>query len=191
MSRPAVFLDRDGTIIEDKGFLGDPAGVAILPTVVDALHLLHEQGFAIVVVSNQSGIARGYFGEDAVRAVNGEIARRLAHDGVTIDGWYWCSHYDDGCACRKPAPGLVQQAAEELALDLGSGRGAVVGDRGSDVALAHGIGIPGILVPGPYPYVGPEPDFRAETLLEAAEWVVRRPVLRFSKGPVPRFSRDG
>ena len=172
MSRPAVFLDRDGTLIEDKGFLSDPSGVRILPTVVDALRLLRTNGFATVVVSNQSGVARGYFGEDAVRAVNDEIARRLGADGVALDGWYWCSHYDDGCACRKPAPGLIERAASELDLDLAHGRGATVGDRGSDVALGHAVGLPGILLPGPYPYVGPEPDLRANTLLEAAEWIV-------------------
>lgn len=174
MSRPAVFLDRDGTLIEDKGFLGDPAGVVMLPTVVDALHLLHANGYAIVVVSNQSGIARGLIDDDAVRAVNAEIARRLAHDGVAIDAWYWCSHYGEDCGCRKPAPGLIERAVAEHDLDLASGRGAVVGDRGSDVALGHAVGIAGILVPGPYPYEGPEPDLRAGTLLEAAEWVAAR-----------------
>jgi len=169
-----VFLDRDGTLIEDKGFLSDPAGVRILPTVPKALQLLHEHGFATVVVSNQSGVARGYFGEDAVRAVNDEIARRLAGDGIALDGWYWCTHYDDGCQCRKPAPGLIERAARELDLNLAQGRGATVGDRGSDVALGHAVGLPGILLPGPHPYTGPEPDLRARTLLEAAQWVVDR-----------------
>ena len=172
MNRSATFLDRDGTIIEDKGFLDDPRGVAILPTVVDALRLLREHGFATVVVSNQSGVARGYFGDDAVRAVNAEIARQLAADGVSIDGWYWCSHYGEECECRKPAPGLVHRAVEEHGLSLAGG--AAVGDRGSDVALAHAVGLPGILLPGPYPYEGPEPDFRARTLLEAAQWIVAR-----------------
>jgi histidinol-phosphate phosphatase family protein len=172
MMRRVVFLDRDGTIIEDKGFLSDPAGVEILPSVVDALRLLREHGFATVIVSNQSGVARGYFDDDTVRTVNAEIARQLANDGVAIDGWYWCSHYAEDCACRKPAPGLVHRAAAELGLTLDGG--AVVGDRGSDVALGHAIGVPGVLLPGPYPYEGPEPDFRAATLLEAAQWILAR-----------------
>jgi len=176
VTRPVVFLDRDGTIIEDKGHLADPAGVEILPTVGDALRLLREHGFATVVVSNQSGVARGYFGDDTVRAVNGEIARRLAADGLAIDGWYWCSHFDQGCTCRKPAPGLVHRAVDEHRLTLEDS--AVVGDRGSDVALGHAVGIPGILLPGPYPYDGPEPDYRARTLLEAAEWIVARALRR-------------
>jgi D-glycero-D-manno-heptose 1,7-bisphosphate phosphatase len=170
--RPAVFLDRDGTLIEDKGFLDDPRGVDVLPNVVDALRLLGRNGYATVVVSNQSGVARGYFDEDVVRAVNGEIARRLAHDGVAVDAWYWCPHYDDDCDCRKPLPGLIHRAVDEHGLTLDGA--AVVGDRGSDVALGHAVGIPGILLPGPYPYVGPEPDLRARDLLEAAQWVVGR-----------------
>ena len=114
MTRPAVFLDRDGTIIADKGHLADPAGVEILPTVVEALRLLREHGFATVIVSNQSGVARGYFDDETVRVVNAEIARQLAGDGVSIDGWYWCPHFDDGCSCRKPEPGLVHRAIELL-----------------------------------------------------------------------------
>ena len=172
MSRPVVFLDRDGTLIEDKGFLDDPRGVDVLPNVAEALKLLRENGYATVVISNQSGVARGYFNEEAVRAVNGEIARRLATDGIAVDAWYWCPHYDDDCDCRKPLPGLIHRAVDEHGLTLDGA--AVVGDRGSDVALGHAVGIPGILVPGPHPYEGPEPDLRARDLLEAAEWVVGR-----------------
>ena len=174
-----MFLDRDGTIIEEKGFLSDPRGVAILPTVVDALRLLRAHGFALVVVSNQSGVARGYYDDDAVRAVNGEIERQLVSDGVVIDAWYWCSHFDEGCECRKPAPGMIRRAAQDHGLAVEGS--AMVGDRGTDIALAHAVGIPGILVPGPEPYVGPEPDARAATLLEAAEWIV---------AGVPRHARD-
>jgi D-glycero-D-manno-heptose 1,7-bisphosphate phosphatase len=170
--RPAVFLDRDGTLIEDVGFLGDPAGVAILPTVVDALKLLAAHDFATVVISNQSGIARGLIDDAQVRSVNAEIVRQLAGDGIAIDGWYWCPHYQDGCECRKPAPALLHQAVREHGLTLE--RAAMIGDRGSDVELGQRAGIAGIAVPGPAPYVGPEPDLRAQTLLEAAEWIVRR-----------------
>jgi D-glycero-D-manno-heptose 1,7-bisphosphate phosphatase len=171
VSRPAAFLDRDGTIIEDTGFIGDPAQVRVLPTVVDALRVLAEHGYASVVVSNQSGVARGYFDDDAVRAVNAEIARRLARDGVALDAWYHCPHYGDPCECRKPEPGMIRRAAAQHDLDVA--RSAVVGDRGSDIALAHGLGIPGVLLPGPEAYDGPEPEFRARTLLEAARWIVQ------------------
>jgi histidinol-phosphate phosphatase family protein len=170
--RPAVFLDRDGTLIEDRGFLGDPNGVELLPTVVDALRLLAAHRYATIVISNQSGIARGLLDDAKVRRVNAEIARRLEGDGLTIDGWYWCPHYDEGCDCRKPAPALVHRAVREHALTLSGG--AMIGDRGSDVELGQRVGIAGIAVPGPLPYAGPEPDLRAQTLLEAAEWIVRR-----------------
>ncbi len=170
--RSAVFLDRDGTLIEDKGFLGDPAGVVVLPTVIDALRLLRARGFATIVISNQSGIARGLLDDARVRNVNAEIVRRLKDDGVTIDGWYWCPHYDDGCDCRKPEPALVHRAVDDHGLTLDGG--ATIGDRGSDVELGQRLGMAGISVPGPSDYVGPEPDLRARTLLEAAEWIVTR-----------------
>ncbi len=172
VQRPAVFLDRDGTLIEDKGFLGDPAGVEILPTVVDALKLLASHDYATIVISNQSGIARGLLDDEQVRTVNAEIGRQLAGDGLAIDGWYWCPHYDDGCDCRKPAPALLHQAVREHDLTLAGS--AMIGDRGSDVELGQRVGIAGIAVPGPHAYVGPEPDLRALTLLEAAEWIVAR-----------------
>jgi histidinol-phosphate phosphatase family protein len=172
VARPAVFLDRDGTLIEDKGFLGDPAGVALLPTVVDALALLAAHDFATIVISNQSGIARGLLDDAQVRSVNAEIDRQLAGDGLAIDGWYWCPHYDEGCECRKPEPALLHRAVREHGLTLE--RAAMIGDRGSDVELGQRVGIAGIAVPGPAPYAGPEPDLRARTLLEAAEWIVRR-----------------
>jgi histidinol-phosphate phosphatase family protein len=168
--RPAVFLDRDGTLIEDKGFLGDPDGVEVLPTVVDALRLLAAHDYATIVISNQSGIARGLLDDEGVRSVNAEIARRLEADGLEIDGWYWCPHYGDDCTCRKPEPGLLHRAVREHALTLAGA--AMVGDRGSDVELGHRAGIAGILVPGPFEYAGPEPDLRAGTLLEAAQWIV-------------------
>ncbi len=170
--RPAVFLDRDGTLIEDVGFLGDPSGVALLPTVCEALRVLAAHNYATIVISNQSGIARGLLDDAQVRSVNAEIVRRLDGDALAIDGWYWCPHYGEGCECRKPEPGLLHRAVREHGLTLAGA--AMIGDRGSDVELGQRVGIPGIAVPGPQPYVGPEPDLRAETLLEAAEWIVRR-----------------
>lgn len=170
--RPAVFLDRDGTLIEDRGFLGDPNGVQLLPTVVDALRLFAEHNYATIVISNQSGIARGLLDDAQVRSVNDEIVRRLESDALAIDGWYWCPHHTEGCDCRKPEPALLLQAVREHSLTLAGA--AMIGDRGSDIELGHRVGIPGIAVPGPAPYVGPEPDLRAGTLLEAAEWIVRR-----------------
>jgi histidinol-phosphate phosphatase family protein len=118
----------------------------------------------------------GVVGDDSagerVRKLFAEIVRRLDGDGLAIDGWYWCPHYDEGCDCRKPLPGLLHLAVREHGLTLDGA--AMIGDRGSDVELGQRLGIPGIAVPGPAPYVGPEPDLRANTLLEAVEWIVRR-----------------
>jgi histidinol-phosphate phosphatase family protein len=170
--RPAAFLDRDGTLIDDVGFVSDRKDVRMLPTVAAALRTFADAGYACVVVTNQSGVARGYFDEAAVHDVNAELVEQLEADGVVLDALYFCPHYGAGCDCRKPEPGMVHRAAREHGIDVA--RSAVVGDRGSDIELGRRLGIPGVLVPGPVPYAGPEPDFRACTLLEAAQWIVRR-----------------
>jgi histidinol-phosphate phosphatase family protein len=169
--RPAAFLDRDGVLIDDTGFIGDPDDVQILPDVPIALRRLADAGYARIVVSNQSGVSRGYFSVQDVDRVNGALAGMLAGDGARIDAFYVCPHYDEGCDCRKPAPGLIRKAVEEHGLTLEGS--AMIGDRGSDIALAHAVGIPGILVHSSrYPYNGPEPDVRVATLLDAVEWIL-------------------
>ncbi|MBV8074298.1 MAG: HAD family hydrolase [Candidatus Eremiobacteraeota bacterium] len=169
LSRPAAFLDRDGVLIEDTGFIGDPSAIRILPDVSRALRRLEDAGFARIVVTNQSGVARGFFDLDAVQRVNSALAEHLATDGARIDAFYVCPHHDEECECRKPLPGLVQRAVAEHGLRLAGS--AVVGDRGSDIALAHAVGIPGILVDSVYPYAGPDPDLRVASLNEAVDWM--------------------
>jgi D-glycero-D-manno-heptose 1,7-bisphosphate phosphatase len=166
----AAFLDRDGTLMEDSGFIGDPARVSVLPGVAEGLRLLADAGYARIVVTNQSGVARGFFGEPDVERVNAELARRLAGEGVTIDAFYYCAHLV-GCTCRKPLPGLVRRAVDELGIDLGES--VLFGDRGSDIALARNVGVPGILVNPPGAYDGPEPTFRARTLLEGVRFFLK------------------
>jgi D-glycero-D-manno-heptose 1,7-bisphosphate phosphatase len=170
--RPAAFLDRDGTLIDDVGFVSARKDVRVLPTVPEALRAFADAGYACVVISNQSGVARGYFDETVVHDINAEVSAQLLTDNVKIDAFYFCPHFGSGCDCRKPEPGMIRRAAEEHGIDVA--RSAVIGDRASDIALGQRLGIPGVLVPGPIPYDGPEPDFRAETLLEAAHWIVRR-----------------
>jgi D-glycero-D-manno-heptose 1,7-bisphosphate phosphatase len=141
----AVFLDRDGTLIDDPGFLADPAGVQILPGVLDALNRLQVAGVRRVVVTNQSGIGRGLLTPTEVGAVHAEIDRQCAVAGVSLDGWYLCPHRpEDGCACRKPGTLLHSQAAAALDLDLAASW--CVGDRLSDVTAAAAIGGRAILV---------------------------------------------
>lgn len=155
----------------DKSFVGDPKDVELMPTVVDGLRVLADAGFARIVVSNQSGVARGYFDESAVARVQGELRAQLRRAGADVDAFYFCPHLDDDCACRKPAPGMVERAARDHALDLR--HSAVIGDRDVDVNLARNAGVAAVLVPSTmYPYAGPEPDYRARTFSDAASWIV-------------------
>jgi histidinol-phosphate phosphatase family protein len=145
--RPAVFLDRDGTLIAEVGYLGDPDGVALLSGVPDSLRRLREAGLALVVASNQAGVARGYFTEEDVLAVNRRLADILADEGLELDGWYYCTHHPDfgePCDCRKPAPGMLTRAARELGLDLG--RSWIVGDHPSDAEAGRRAGARPIIV---------------------------------------------
>lgn len=145
--RPAVFLDRDGTVIEEVGYLGDPDGVEILPGIPQALRKLSEAGFALVLVTNQAGVARGYFTDADVRAVNGRTAELLEAEGVTLDGMYHCPHHPDisgPCDCRKPAPGMLLEAAKEHSLDLQ--RSWMVGDHPSDAGAGRAAGARPVMV---------------------------------------------
>lgn len=143
--RPAVFLDRDGTLIEDPGYLADPAGVRLLPGVAEALRRLGEAGYARIVVTNQSGIGRNLYSTDDFRAVEAEMERQLATLGGGVDGVYHCPHHPDhGCACRKPGTTLHRAAAAEHDLDLQASW--CIGDRAGDILAAAPLGARAILV---------------------------------------------
>lgn len=186
--RPAIFLDRDGTLNEDVGHLDHLERLALFPWSLDAIRLLRRAGYAVVVVTNQGGVARGFVAEAFVDEVRRVIGRRLAAIGERLDGHYHCPHEPDApvaayrreCDCRKPRPGLVHRAARELGLDLP--RSVVVGDKWSDVALARAAGTRAVLVRTGYgrsQEQAPPPDLRADavvdTLLDAASWILRRP----------------
>ncbi|MET0396400.1 MAG: HAD family hydrolase [Longimicrobiaceae bacterium] len=144
---PAVFLDRDGTIIHDAHYLADPDGVRLLPGAAAAIARLNAAGIPVVVVTNQSGIGRGYFGEDDFRAVQARVEALLAAEGARVDAVYHCPHAPDAepaCGCRKPGVELFVRAAEEHGLD--PARSWYVGDRVRDVAPAERLGGRGILV---------------------------------------------
>jgi histidinol-phosphate phosphatase family protein len=144
---PAVFLDRDGTIIHDAHYLADPAGVRLLPGAAEAVARLNAAGIPVVVVTNQSGIGRGYFTEADFRAVQARVEELLAAEGAKVDAVYHCPHAPDEeppCACRKPGVGLFLRAAEEHGLD--PARSWYVGDRLRDLAPAERLGGRGILV---------------------------------------------
>lgn len=146
-SRPAVFLDRDGTVMEEREYLADPAGVRLVPGAAEAIRILRAAGFAVVVVTNQSGIARGLYREEDYRAVAARLDEVLQAAGAPVDATYYCPHHPDhtgACDCRKPAPGMYRRAARELGLDLT--RSWYVGDKPSDVEPAQALGGRGVLV---------------------------------------------
>jgi D-glycero-D-manno-heptose 1,7-bisphosphate phosphatase len=143
----AVLLDRDGTLVHDPGYLHEPAAVALLPGVADGLGLLAAAGWPLVIVSNQSGIARGLYGSDAFHAVNLRLEELLADRGVHFAGEYHCPHhpaFTGPCTCRKPAPALFRLAQADLGFDLA--RSWFVGNRLTDIEPASALGGRGILV---------------------------------------------
>ncbi len=177
--RPAAFLDRDGTMIVEHGFLSDPGGVEPLPGAIDAIRQLNQWGYLVIGVTNQSGVARGYFGEHVVRTVNQRVIDRFAADGARIDSIYYCPHYplpgEPECDCRKPKRGMIDQAMRDFAIDLS--RSFVVGDRLCDVQLGRTIGRPGVLVLTGYgeqelaDWDDPiPPDHVAKSLNDAVSW---------------------
>jgi D-glycero-D-manno-heptose 1,7-bisphosphate phosphatase len=176
--RAAVFLDRDGTIIEDEGYLADASKARFVRGAVDALRTFREHGYLLVVISNQSGIPRGLITPSQHAEVDARVKAMLAADGVPLDGAYYCPHLaSDGCACRKPEPGMLLQAARELGIELS--RSFMVGDKLSDVAAGRAAGcMTALLGPGkdaasvPASAPAPEPTHRANdwpTLLSSME----------------------
>jgi len=146
----AVFLDRDGTLVRDPGYLHDPALVELLPGVASGLAALASAGWPLVIVSNQSGMARGLYGPEGFAAVQERLAELVAPEGVRFAGAYFCPHHPDftgPCACRKPGVALFEQAARELRLDLA--RSWMVGDRLRDAEPALRLGGRGLLIAGP------------------------------------------
>jgi histidinol-phosphate phosphatase family protein len=145
MAAPYCFLDRDGTVIVDRGYLSEPEGVQLLSGAAEGLRRLAQMGYRLVIVSNQSGVGRGLFTTEVAERINQRLLDLLASEQVTIAAVMMCFHLpDDNCACRKPARGMIDRVLATLG---GTLEGAVViGDKSSDIALAAAIGVPGILI---------------------------------------------
>lgn len=179
--RPAALLDRDGTIIVERDYLGDPAGVELIPGAAAALRRLAAMGYALVVLTNQSGVARGYFGLDDVARVHGRLEALLAAEGVRLDGVYICPHGPtDACDCRKPLPGMAHAAARDLGLDLA--RSVMIGDKKVDLDLGRAVGARAVLVRTGHgakeeAKAAPAADFVADDLAAAADWLARENML--------------
>jgi len=188
---PAAFLDRDGTIIEDLGYLGDPEQIRFIPGAQEALRALRASGYRLIVVTNQAGVARGLITETDVRRVNQRLQELLADAGVALDGIYYCPHHAEAgapeyrrtCPSRKPGPGMIERAGQDFALDLG--RSVIIGDHSSDAEVArHFPGLRGIMVltghgSGQYEKVRtgelPPPDHVAADLASAVAWLLQAP----------------
>ena len=202
---PGVFLDRDGTLNEEVGYVNHLNRMKLYPWATEAVRKLNHAGVPVIVVTNQSGVARGYFTEDLVNAVHKEIATQLASHGAHIDAFYYCPHHPDAplpgyreqCQCRKPATGMVDQAARRFHIDPASSY--VVGDSYRDMRLGFNIGAQTILVMtgyglGEFEYHRKQwprqPHFMAENLLEAATKILEdmkgRARLSLSKALVSR-----
>jgi D-glycero-D-manno-heptose 1,7-bisphosphate phosphatase len=143
--KPYVLLDRDGTLNVERDYLSDPAQLELLPGVSQALRRLRELGFGLVVVSNQSGVGRGYFNLDAVERIHQRLKQMLAAEGAAVDAFYICPHApDEACDCRKPLTGMVDQAVAEWGFDPKDG--FIIGDKEADIDLGHAVGARPILV---------------------------------------------
>jgi len=170
--RPAVFLDRDGTIIKDADYLSSVDELEVFEFAAEALRLLKEKGFLLIVLTNQSGIARGFFDEAAMRTVHDALQMQL--DGL-IDAIYFCPHGpDDGCDCRKPGVGMIKQAASEHSIDLANSW--IIGDKKSDIETGFNAGIATALVLTGYgeselSALDRLPELVASDLLEAARQI--------------------
>lgn len=177
----AVFLDRDGTVFEDMEFSVAPEKVRVLPGAVEGLRKLQDAGYVLIIITNQSGVARGLFDESGLQAIHEHMVGMLAERGVRIEAVYYCPHYPEGavpsyavkCDCRKPRPGMLLRAAAEHGIDLS--RSWMVGDRPADVGVGRAAACRTVRVlTGGQPVEGdPEPDFLARDLDAAAEFILQ------------------
>jgi D-glycero-D-manno-heptose 1,7-bisphosphate phosphatase len=192
--RRAVFLDRDGTIIEDDGYISDLGRIHLFPWSPEAINRLRAAGFLIIVVTNQAGVARGYFEERFLVEAHRHLDALLASQGARIDAYYYCPHHPDGvvaaytrtCDCRKPAPGMIERAAADRDIDVAAS--FVVGDKWLDIELAQRAGAAGVLVRTGYGQsaeaerpAGIHPVPVVDTLLDAAVWILEQASREASK----------
>ncbi len=187
MKKPTVFLDRDGTINEQMGYINHISRFKLLPNVSKAIKLLNENNFNAIIISNQSGVARNYFPIDLISEINNFLLESLKKDGAKLDGIFFCPHYPRGpnseycfeCNCRKPKTGLLDQANKKFEIDMT--KSYMVGDRYTDIEFAHKSGMKSVLVKtgyglGDLQYILPErniqPSHIADNLLDAVKWIL-------------------
>jgi len=182
----AVFIDRDGTVTVEGGYINDPNRLTLLPRSARAIRLLNKNGIKAILATNQAGIARGYFDEPTLKKTLERLNLLLAVEGAYLDGIYYCPHHPTAgkppfrkkCSCRKPLPGMLTKAKKDFNLDLS--RCFVIGDKSSDVSLARVVNAKAIIVKTGYGEGEIElngskkisADFIADDLLDAVEWII-------------------
>ena len=185
----AVFIDRDGTISEEVGYINHPSRFRLFPYAADAINHLHDNGWLAILVTNQAGVARGYFSEEMIQTVHATLTAELEVNGARLDAIYYCAHhpsvgeppYRFDCDCRKPKPGLIIRAAQDFDVDVN--KSWMAGDRYSDVELARNAGLKSAFVLSGYGLGEWEhqragwiesPDLVAQNLLEAVQQIVSK-----------------
>lgn len=189
MKRPALFMDRDGTVSEEVGYVNHPSRFRLFPYSADAIKLLNDNGWLAIVVTNQAGVARGYFAEDVIIQIHDQLRRDLENASAKLDAIYYCAHHPSvgeppyrlDCDCRKPKTGLIARAAADFPIDVE--RSWMVGDRYSDIELARNAGLHSAFVlsgygRGEWEYQRGawkfEPEVVAENLLDVARIIIER-----------------
>lgn len=174
MKKQAVFLDRDGTINGDVPYCSSPEEFELLPGAGEAIARLNKAGLAVVVVTNQSGVGRGYFTEETLRLIHQKMQEDLARHEARVDAIYYCPHHPlDGCSCRKPKPGLIFRAAEELGLDLKNS--FLIGDSPADVEAGGKAGCTTVLIdPQGKTTKNCQADYICRNLSEGVQWIIKK-----------------
>lgn len=178
MGNKAVFIDRDGTINANVEYLDNPDNLQIYPRVAEGIKLLKKNGYKIIIVTNQSGIARGYFTEDTLEKIHQRMKNELSEKGASVDAIYYCPHHpDDLCDCRKPNTGLLDKAIKDFEIDISTS--FIIGDRMLDVEAGKKIGLKTVLVPEKKEQVAKEmkesrvkPDYLCDDFFTGVKWVL-------------------
>jgi histidinol-phosphate phosphatase family protein len=179
MGSKAVFIDRDGTINVNVNYLDDPDNFQMYPTVAKGIKHLQKQGFKIIIITNQSGIARGFFSQEILQKIHEKMLHQLSKEGATVDAIYYCPHHPkDNCECRKPRVGLFEKAAEEFNIDMR--QSFMIGDRMLDIEAGYKSGCKTILVPENHSKVKEEleasiikPDYICNDFYSGVLWIVK------------------
>lgn len=175
MTNRAIFLDRDGTMAKDVNYCRRPEDFKLFPYTAKAIKLLKKHGFKVIVVTNQSGVARGYFTEETLARIHDKMKRELAKEDAFVDAIYYCPHHpDDNCGCRKPKTKMILQAAQDINIDLS--QSYVIGDLKMDIELGKAVGAKTILVGDSLSSEagGVVPDARFSDLWKAARAILRQ-----------------